>query len=92
MSNQENALQVLNQRITKIESEITQDKIEIADVIINIHNPKRNTRPDVGEMFNELDRVAKCVTNVIDNQRILDTLESAKNDIEKSGLNFETAQ
>ena len=85
MSN-EKAIQVLNKQIKEVEDAILNNKVDIADLFVKVHDFKPFFECDVDDFMakmNEMDKMPPLVEKLRKNQGKLQTLVSSKTEIQR---------
>lgn len=84
MSN--NPTEVLEEQISKVRAEITQNKISIADLFVKIHRNNSFVTLDPEPFFKtlkEMDKMPKLLDELTKNESKLEVLVNSKAEIEK---------
>lgn len=85
MSN-EKAIQVLDKQIKEVEDAILNNKVDIADLFVKVHDLKPFFECDVDDFMakmNEMDKMPPLVEKLRKNQGKLQTLVSSKAEIQR---------
>lgn len=82
------ATQVLGQKIYETRETIIQNKLEIADLFIKIHNAKSPMlKPDFNAfttMVSDMEKMSKALAKLSENEARLKALTKSKEEIEKA--------
>ncbi len=84
------AVQVLDQKIYETRELIVQNKLEIADLFIKIHDAKPTLKPDFNAfsaMFTDMEKMSTVISKLTENKARLEALTKSKEEIEKAYLN-----
>lgn len=87
METQEKATQILEQQIKEVLEKITQNKIDIADILLTFLNTQLPNNPefkDISFLLEGLDKIPRLIKIVQENETKLQTLTDCKSELEKN--------
>lgn len=87
MDNREKVTEILEKQISSVKDEITNNKIDIADLFINIHKsdlPSKKELKDVIPIFKQMESMPILISRLSENEAKLEVLINSKSEIENT--------